>query len=69
MEERIHEGIEVHQNQLIDFKTKDGLTYLIHACNHHCLVPDKDGTLMCRATNYQKTKINSMNAMMDLHNK
>ena len=46
----------------------DGLTYLIHTCNYQCLVPDKGGKLICRATNDRKSKENTKHVLIDLPN-
>ena len=46
----------------------DGLTYLVHTCNYRCLFPDKDGKLICRATNYRKSEDNTKNVLIDLPN-
>ena len=47
----------------------DRFTYLIHTCNSRCLVPDKDGKLVCRATNYQKSEENTKHVLIDIPKK
>ena len=46
----------------------DGLTYLIYTCNPQCLVPDKYGKLIFRATNHRKSEDNTKHALIDLPN-
>ena len=46
----------------------DGLKYLIHKCNFSCLIPDKYGKLICRATNYRKSEDNTKHVLIDLPN-
>ena len=47
----------------------DGLTYLIHTCNSRCLVPDKYGKSIFRATNYWKSEDNTKHVLIDLPKK
>ena len=49
----IKEGIIENNDDVINVQL-DGLKYLIHTCNSRFLVPDKDGKLIFRATNYWK---------------
>ena len=54
----IEEGVINHEDDVLEIQL-DGLTYLIHTCNARCQVPNKDGVLVCRATNFQKSKENT----------
>ena len=63
----LEEGLIEHKDDVIEVQT-DGQTYLIHTCNSRCLVPDKDGKLICRATNYRKSKENTKHVLTDLPN-
>ena len=67
VESLIDEGYLKDEGELIEV-LNDGSSVLAHTCNARCLVPDKDGNLICRATNYQKSKINTKHVLMDLPN-
>ena len=58
VDDLIKEVIIEHKDYVIQMQLY-GLTYLIHTCNSWCLVPDKYGKLICRATNYQNLEENT----------
>ena len=68
IDDLIDEGYINYKDNIVEVQ-KDGLTYLIHKCNHRCLVPNENGKLICRPTNYQKTIINIVHTMMEVPNK
>ena len=67
IESVIDEGLIKHKDDVIEVQ-HDGLSYLLHRCNSRCLVPDKSGKLICRATNYQSTKENTKHVLKKLPN-
>ena len=63
----LDEGIIKHEDDVIEIQM-DGMTYLMHVCNSRCLVPDKNGNYVCRATNFQKSKENTKHILSPLPN-
>ena len=61
----IKEVIIDHKVDVIQVQL-DGLNYLIHICNSICLVPDKYGNLIYRATNYWKSEENTKHVLIVL---
>ena len=61
----IKEGIIEHKDDVIQVKP-NRLTYLINTFNSLCLVPDKDGKLICHATNYRNPEENKKHVLMDI---
>ena len=63
----IDKGIIDHKDDILKVQV-DGMTYFIHICNSRCLVPNKNGKLVCRAKNYQKSKENAKHVVDQLPN-
>ena len=61
----IKEGVIDNNDDVIQVKL-DGLAYLIHTCNSRCLVPDKYGKLIFRATNDCKSEENTEHVLIYL---
>ena len=68
VEELIKEGYIVSKDTIVKV-LEDSSSILAHTYNARCLVPDENGNLVCWATNYEKSKLNTKHVLMDLPNK